>query len=242
MQTGQITYDPDYRSPSALESGDITFVGRSKVWCECAGLYLSPFACGCNLAPPPPANDNGIVERPRLIGLMGYAGAGKTEVKRILVERHGFVGPHIKEPLRAMCATLLREFGISERMIDRYLDGDLKRDVIPELRRSGTELQQFVGGQLGRDFCHENLWLDAWLAKADRILSSGGRVVQESVRYANEADSIRARGGVIVRVDRPGVGPINDHPSENLPTDPDVVLHNNDSIAALRARVNEIAA
>jgi len=189
-----------------------------------------------------PANDNAVAERPRLIGLMGYAGAGKSEVKKRLVERHGFVGPHIKEPLRAMCSALLDEMGFDAVKIDRCLDGDLKREVIPELRRSGTEIQQFIGTEFGRSFCYPDLWLDLWLAKADGVLSRGGRVVQESVRYTNEADSIRARGGIIVLVERPGVGRLNSHSSENLPTTPDAVLDNSGSIADLHDFVDALVA
>ena len=39
---------------------------------------------------------------PRLIGIMGFADAGKSEVARRLREAHGFATPHIKAPFAAM--------------------------------------------------------------------------------------------------------------------------------------------
>lgn len=34
------------------------------------------------------------------------------------------------------------------------------------------------------------------------------------VRFPNEAEAIKDRGGFIIRIDRPGVEPVNAHPSE----------------------------
>ncbi len=39
--------------------------------------------------------------------------------------------------------------------------------------------------------------------------------VVSDMRYRNEAQAIRHRGGVLIRIERPGVGPINDHISEH---------------------------
>ena len=40
------------------------------------------------------------------------------------------------------------------------------------------------------------------------------RWVVSDCRFENEAQAIKDRGGVIIRIDRPGVKPINNHPSE----------------------------
>lgn len=209
-----------------LESVDAAF-GR--------GLEPKPY-----LVPPVAANDNAIQVGPRVVGIMGYAGSGKTTVANILRERHGYKGPHIKRPLVHMAETLLYHLGIAPAEIVSYLDGAKKRDVIPELGISGTELQQQIGSW-GRSV-REDLWLSAWCVAADRILNKGGRVVQESVRHTNEADSIRARGGMIVLIERPGVGRLNDHESENIPTDPDAIIHNSGSVVDLRGRVADLVA
>ncbi|OAM73045.1 hypothetical protein [Devosia elaeis] len=179
------------------------------------------------------ANDNNPV---RVIGLMGYGGAGKSEVARILVG-HGFVRTHIKAPLRAMAATLLTEAGYMPHEVDDYLDGERKRDMIPTLGRSGTEVQQFLGTEFGRDFCYADLWLDLWRKRAKSILADGGKVVQESVRFPNEAEAIRELGGLVIRVERPGVGPLSDHVSERPPAEPDLMIHNNGTLTDLALQV-----
>lgn len=210
----------------AHESGDITMVRHRPTFNELQPKYR----------PPHPANDN-TSHGPRVVGLMGYGGAGKSEVAKALEVEHGFTRLHVKAPLRAMAASLLCEAGISAAYIDRYLDGDLKRHTIPELHRSGTEIQQFLGTEFGREFCHPDLWLDLWLLRARGIVAAGGRVVQESVRFANEASAIRAMGGVLVRVERPGVGPLSGHASEHPPAEPDFVMHNSGDIGQLRTQV-----
>lgn len=205
----------DNPNHDALESGDSTFV---------------------RLMTHRPANDNRKL--PMIVGLMGYGGSGKSETAKAIVAA-GYVRMHIKKPLVEAAATLLREAGISEEMIVRYLDGDLKRQTIPEFRRSGTEIQQFLGTEFGRDFCYPALWLDIWASKAKAANAAGVRVIQESVRFPNEAAMIRSIGGLILRVDRAGVGPLSDHPSERLPAEPDIVISNNGSLTDLRLQVME---
>jgi hypothetical protein len=170
-----------------------------------------------------------------IVGLMGYAGAGKSTVARHLCEAHGFVAPHIARPLKLMLGTLLDEIGYDEATIARYIDGDLKRSVIPELGITATEAQQTLGTEWGRNCVRADFWLSLWLAKADFLVASGSRVVQESVRYANEAEALRARGAILIEVRRPGVGPLSGHSSERLPAEPDHVLLNDADLSAIKA-------
>lgn len=179
----------------------------------------------------------------RLIGLIGYGGAGKTTVANILRERHGFQGPHIKTPIANMVRSFLRDFGVPEADIDRYIDGDLKREVIPTIGKSSTYLQQTLGFDWGRDLVREDIWLANWLLRAETILGAGGSVVQESVRAPDEVEPIRSRGGIIAEVRRPGVGPLEGgHKSEILPCQPDVVIDNGGNLGHLRLVVSELVA
>lgn len=176
-----------------------------------------------------------VTTLPRIIGLQGYGSAGKSEVRKIL-ERCGYGARHIKAPIAEMTAVLLRAVGIEN--VRGYIDGGLKRAPITLLgARSATDIQQFLGTEFGRDFIHPDIWLDIWCKWADGELSDGHGVVQESVRFANEAAAIRARGGVIIEVRRPGVGPVNNHESEALPIEPDVVVNNNGTLGDLEASV-----
>ncbi len=186
-----------------------------------------------------PANDNHVQvgTLPRVVGLQGYGGSGKSEVRRIL-EKRGYVARHIKEPIAEMAYQLLIYSGLSVMEAEMHIDVSYKRDPIPELgNRSATEIQQFLGTSFGRDFIDPDIWLNIWCRWADGELANGGRVVQESVRFANEADAIRVRGGIVVEVRRPGVGPVNGHVSESLPTTPDFVIQNTGTLADLESKV-----
>jgi hypothetical protein len=170
-----------------------------------------------------------------IIGLQGYAGSGKSTVADYLAKRHGFARRHIKEPIADMTYALLDAVNLGEAS-NAYLDGDLKRTPIPELNgRSATEIQQFLGTEFGRNFIHLDIWLDIWSAWA----AQHPKVVQESVRFANEAE----RCDVIWEVRRPGYGALNGHVSESLPSDcPNAVLTNGGTEAELFAEIDALLA
>lgn len=172
-----------------------------------------------------------------LIGLMGFGGVGKSTVARILCEQHGFVAPHIGAPIKAMLGGLLRNIGYAPDTIARYVDGDLKRHAIPELGATATEALQTIGTEWGRNCIRQDLWLSLWLAKADAILSAGGRVVQESVRFPDEAAAIKKRSGILIEVRRPSFGPLSGHVSEVLPAAADVRIVNDGNLATLAETV-----
>ncbi|MBS7738493.1 MULTISPECIES: hypothetical protein [unclassified Chelatococcus] len=151
------------------------------------------------------------------------------------------MAPHIGRPLKQMLAALLREIGYDEATIVRFVDGDLKRDLIPELGITSTEAQQTLGTEWGRQCVADDFWLSLWLAKVDRVIRAGGHVVQESVRFANEVAALRQRGAFLVEVQRPGVGPLSDHPSEVLPGEPDLVFQNDGTLNELRLRAANLA-
>jgi hypothetical protein len=220
MQVGSIVSYTDYRGLAAREAGDLTMV-RSVV----------------RVAPPPPAaNDNGIVEHPRIIGLMGYAGSGKSAVGRELAS-YGFVGTKFAGPLKSMIRSLYERAGLPAAEIDRRIEGDLKEqpdDLL--LGRTPRQAMQWLGTNWGRDFFGGGFWVGMWAAS----LLPYARYFVDDCRFENEADAIRSRGGVVVLIKRPGVGPANDHISEALPIEPDIVIHNDGSLADLRSRVREI--
>jgi hypothetical protein len=176
-----------------------------------------------------------------LIGFIGYGGSGKSTAAEYLRLRHGWQTPHIGAPLKEMVAVLLRAAGVAEDLIPRYIDGDLKRIDIPEIGHSATYIQQTLGTQWGRQYMGKRLWLDCWCKKVDKVLAAGGHVTNESVRFFNEADEIWRRGGIIVQVKRPGVGPLpGGHVSEELPCEPDFAIWNDGAPEILHARIEGI--
>lgn len=224
---GSVTRDLALREKARQEVGDITFT-KSPAW----DAWRTPPLTALH-----GANDNALKvgHQPRIIGLQGFGGVGKSEVRRIL-ERRGYTARHIKQPIADMTEVLLKAVGLTDPA--SHVDGRRKREPISELGgKSATDIQQFIGTQFGRDFIDPGIWLRIWCRWADEQVERGRGVVQESVRFANEADAIRVRGGLILEVRRPGVGPVNSHVSEALPTTPDVVIDNDGTLDALERQV-----
>jgi hypothetical protein len=168
-----------------------------------------------------------------IIGLQGYAGSGKSTVATYLQERHGFARRHIKQPIADMARVLLKAAHPDawDGTLDQMIDGNMKRLPVDALGgRTPTEIQQFLGTEFGRNFIHSDIWLDIWSAWA----AQHPKVVQESVRFANEAE----RCDVIWEVRRPGYGALNGHVSEALPVVAGVVLDNSGGVEGLYEQID----
>jgi hypothetical protein len=174
--------------------------------------------------------------RPTIIGLSGYARAGKDTVGGILVEDHDFtrisfadalkavlydLDPIIDDPSAYYIATLVENMG-----------WEAAKQHTPIVRHYLQRLGSAVRGHVGED---------AWVRAALRHVEPGGRYVITDVRYPNEAEEIKRLGGVIWRVTRPGYGPANEHISETALDDWnfDGVVPNQWDTAYLREYVGE---
>lgn len=101
-----------------------------------------------------------------------------------------------------------------------------KRDLFGRRERKITvrEFLQRLGTEAIRNNLHQNAWVNALMAEYKLIdyeypnKSNFTEVypnwIISDVRMFNEAQAIKDHGGVIIRIDRPGFGPINNHPSE----------------------------
>lgn len=139
--------------------------------------------------------------KPRLIGLTGPARSGKDSVADALagkgMQSYALAGP-LKAGLRAM-------FDLTHE----HTDGPLKEDPIDVLGGvTPRRLMQTLGTEWARHTVHDDVWL--WLAgrKWDRVVENCGRglrgLVITDIRFDNEAEWIRDRGGAIFHVQRPG--------------------------------------
>ena len=148
-----------------------------------------------------------------LIGLAGFAGSGKDTVGKILVDHYNFKRVAFADKVKELALKLdpfvhLPMTFSNERLsslVERAGWDETKRE--PEVR----ELLQRIGAGV-RDVLGEDTWIDAALWDYNRY---GVDTVITDVRYPNELDVIRENGGVVWWIERPGVGPVNDHESEN---------------------------
>ena len=120
---------------------------------------------------------------------------------------------------------------------DCHFSDRLKEEVVDALGASPRELMQAFG-QAGRDLVPD-LWCRVAFQRANRLLAEGRDVVMTDVRYRNEAEGIRARGGVVLQIVREDAPEISNpaHPSENGGVIPDAIIMNDGSVEELRAAV-----
>lgn len=144
------------------------------------------------------------------VGLAGFARSGKDSVGAVLVSE-GFVRRSFASPMRVALARLnpLVETvnGVMPLMDALYLLGSWEglKERAPGVR----VLLQRLGSDVGREMFGEGFWVE----QAFRGLGDED-VVFTDVRFPNEAEAIRGRGGVVWNVVRPGVGAANGHVSE----------------------------
>jgi hypothetical protein len=144
-----------------------------------------------------------------LIGLSGYAGSGKDEAAAALVVggwRRDAFADRLRSFLYALdpWVTVSVDVGVARlsKLVDAY-GWDRAKRTFPEIRR----LLQRCGTEAGRQVLGAQVWVNALMNDFD---PENEALVVTDVRFPNEADAIREAGGVVVRIERPGVGPHTD--------------------------------
>jgi hypothetical protein len=190
------------------------------------------------------ADGHDIVESwlPQFIGLHGFAGVGKDAVAEILSD-YGYTRVAFADKLREALYVLnpvivFDEYGYELRvqdLVDNLGWDDAKRQY-EEIRR----MLQVIGTEVGREMIDQNVWVDA----AFKGLDKDKKYVFTDLRFENEHHAIDSRLGMLVKIERPGVGAVNDHKSEKPLPDKwfDVRLVNDGTLEDLHTKVRDILA
>lgn len=166
-----------------------------------------------------------------LIGISGKAGSGKNTVASFLQDiDNSFEQKAFAAKLKRIASILT---GIP---IEQFEDQEFKKtfldsewstyiETMPfadltktnmELRMTVRELLQKIGTDCMRGNIHDNVWVNALFAdwrgpKMDEHHPS--KWIITDVRFPNEYQAIKDRGGIVLRIERPGIE-LMDHPSE----------------------------
>ncbi|CAB4130466.1 hypothetical protein UFOVP119_90 [uncultured Caudovirales phage] len=168
----------------------------------------------------------------KIIGILGVAGSGKTLVSKHLVDHHGFARVRFAEPLKRML-----KLGLG--LTDAQVDGDEKMTPIADFGgATARHMMQTLGTEWGRRLVFSDIWINVW--KRDTA-KAGPLVVVDDVRFPNEAATIKAMGGTLWRVYRPGLN-TQDHISERAQAaiEEDAFITNATTIPALLASVDSL--
>lgn len=178
-----------------------------------------------------------------LVGLTGYAGSGKDTAAAGLIAA-GWTRQAFADPVRAMAlaidpiiAASLGGSGDLYTHKGRLHLSTIVRDFGWDEAKGIPEVRRFLQ-RLGTDAVRVHLGEDAWVRAFDRARNRSVDTVAPDVRFPNEAEHVRRMGGLVIRIDRPGVGPVNGHASEDIDAiDADATVVNDGTPAELQQRV-----
>lgn len=133
----------------------------------------------------------------KLIGVTGFARAGKDTVGQILVQEQNYIRLAFADPIKNMVASMLdMPLDKLEEIKDHCLD--------PLDGLTPRYLMQTLGTNWGRDLIHKDIWVR--LLREEILLSAELRpdknIVVTDVRFPEEVDMIRELGGHIWKVTR----------------------------------------
>lgn len=176
-----------------------------------------------------------------LIGITGYAGSGKDEVAKSLSLRARAFAMGMSDALHEMATVLNPILQRADGSLVEYNDlvwahGYTKAKEEPAVR----EYLQKLGTEAVREIIDENAWVWAAERKFVPMLAEGKNVAVTGIRFPQEVNMIKRHAGVILKVERPGYGPVNAHASDQLDHIPvDHVIYNSQGLRELSQLTQE---
>ncbi|MEF2249313.1 hypothetical protein RSP795_10265 [Ralstonia solanacearum] len=142
-----------------------------------------------------------------LVGFAGLSRVGKDTAARVLIQHLGYVRESFAAPIRQFVAHIL---GWSLAELEAR-----KEEHIDWLGTTPRRMMQTVGTEWGRIGVNDRIWVNRVMraAKDNRIFRNAPTVITD-VRFDNEAETIRAAGGVVIHIVRPDALKTSAHVSE----------------------------
>lgn len=181
-----------------------------------------------------------------LIGLLGEKYTGKDTSADYLVNNYGFVKDHHAKPLKDAAKVL---FNFS----DEQVNGSLKEVVDPRWGITPRQAMQFIGSLFRNNIndlipgIQSNFWVNLLHMRIDKQLEEymgeDLSTVVADVRFQNEVDEIKRKGGIVIKLIRDTNVVTDRHESEagivNI-TGFDYIIYNNGAKEELYAQLDAI--
>jgi len=175
-----------------------------------------------------------------LIAFSGLKGSGKDTAAKVLISEYGFTKVAFADAVRELALIIdpwipTHYYGmirLSELIADAGWDW-AKRNI-SEVRK----LLQVIGTEAGRNFFHEDVWIEILNKQFPGLSWDDTRYVITDCRFENEVEFVHEKHGSICWIDRPEVTS-DGHASESVAIRDkvDYILNNNSSIAQLEEDV-----
>ncbi len=140
-----------------------------------------------------------------ILALLGPQQAGKSEAAKAIAELPNWKRLSFADPLYDIMSVIL---GVDARLLDKSA---------PQPILGGKTLRQALqtlGTEWGRDLITPYIWANVMRNRIEQQRMRRLNIVIDDLRFANEHDMLRELGAKVVRVTRPGTGPIGTHGSE----------------------------
>lgn len=128
-----------------------------------------------------------------LIGITGKAGSGKTTLGNILVKRR-FIDVAFADTLKSAAAII---FALP---IEYFYDFELKEKPIGFWQLSPRQMLQKLGTEACRNNIDKDIWIKSLEASLSANFSPNNDIVITDVRFDNEAEMIRKKGGIVFHI------------------------------------------
>lgn len=184
-----------------------------------------------------------------IIGLSGYLKSGKDTAGRMITDMYSsFKVKKFADKLKEMAALMLgvpREMFEDQEYKDSYLPKEWDYYDWDNNKMTQMTVREFLQ-RFGTDAIRNMVHMDAWVNAAMSGYKEGDNWLFTDVRFPNEAQAIKNKGGVVIRLNRypPGVSPVfmDMHESEKSLDDWkfDYTIYNLGTLEDLRNQLEEI--
>lgn len=163
-----------------------------------------------------------------IVGITGKARSGKDTAAQFFINSLGYEPYSFADPLKRACSEM---FGVP---LDHFYDDNLKDKLNTFWGFSPRRMAQLLGTEGGRKLFRDDIWIKRAQLVCDRQQKN---IVIPDVRFENEADFVRSKGGIMIHIERESPVSVESHESENgIKVKPrDFVVYNNLTIDSLHS-------
>lgn len=173
-----------------------------------------------------------------IIAFAGYKNSGKSTATATLLEL-GFVDVKMAAPLKQMLTAMYYYCGLTYEQTNRRLEGDLKEQPDDWLMgKTPRHAMQQLGTEW-RNSIDPLLWIPMWKRRVQALKPTN--ITCSDIRFATEVAALRATGGRLVWIDRPGTSSDGHASEQSIAHLADYIINNDRDIAALESEVRTLA-